>query len=216
MLEGFLEKIYPFLEEVIDENQIALQRKRFFSQVGDIYEDEDFYSERLNAFLEWLLIDADTPYIRRPIIKYILQNGGSLFDEETKVIAEAMIRSRRSIFLIAKKEKEFSVLEDIFDKDRFYVDVDPRIENTERKAIVESRVCVLKGRSRIMSTYLCFPDNIKKVLLKRLKLCKKDAGIDRDRFMEYAYTIFIRNERYKNIPIEKIAESLDHLISLKH
>lgn len=213
MIEGFLEKIYPSLEKVIDENQIALQRKRFFSQVGDIYENELFYTERLNAFLEWLLVEADTPKVKKPILKHILDDGQLNLDEETKNIALAMIRSRRSIFLLVKKEREFSVLEDIFDKERFYVDIDSRVENTEKKAMIESRVCVLNGCSRIMSTYLKFPDDIKKILLKRLKFCKKNGNFDKERFIEYASTVFIRNERYKNISIEKIAESLDYLIS---
>jgi len=214
MLDGFLEKIYPILEQVFDENSIALQRKKFFSLVGDIYENEDFYQERINAFLEWFLVEADTSKVSRPVLGHILNRDAHRIDDETRRIAEAMIKSRRSVFHLVRKESEFAVLEDIFDRERFYVDPDPRIDSTERKALVESRVCVLNGRSRIMSTYLKFPDNIRKIILKRLKKVSRTDIALRERFLEYSFALFVRNERYRNIPVEKIAQSLDYLISV--
>ncbi len=214
MLETFLEKVYPSLERILNENNIALQRKRFFSLLGDVYEEEDFYTERINAFLEWLLAEAEIQGLNKPVIRIILEEGGANIDEETKRMAVAISKSRRSMFLLVKKEREFAVLEDIFDKDRYFVDLDPRIQNTERKALVESRVCVLNGRSRIMSTYLKYPERIRRLLLKRLKKCLKNNFNDRERFMSYSSALFIRSERYRNIPFEKIAESLDYLISV--
>ncbi len=207
-----MEKIYPFLEKISDENSIALQRKKFFSLIGDVYEDEDFYQERINAFLEWLLVDADIPQASKPVLGHILKSNNNALDVETKRIAEAMIRSRRSIFLLVKKEENFAVLEDIFDKDRFYVDPDPRIDNTEKKSLIESRVCVINGRSRIMSTYLKYPNNIKKLLIKKLKKHLYTDSRLRDKFMSYSFALYVRNERYRNIPIEKIAQSLDYLL----
>jgi len=212
MLEGFLEKIYPFLRDILDENGIALKRKRFFSLVGDIYEDEDFYVERMNAFLEWLLVDMDSQLKGGALLANILREKGVYLDDNTRRLAEAMLKSRRSIFLIAKKESEFVVLEDIFDKERFYVDPDPRIENTEKKALVESRVFVLNGRSRIMSTYLRYPDKLKKMFLKQVKRLSRDGMVDRMRFLDYAMALYIRSERYRNVPVERIADSLQHLI----
>lgn len=213
MIEGFLENIYPFLIEVIDENSIALQRKRFFALIGDIYDGESFFQERLNAFLEWVLVEADTPKVDKPLLGHIIRRFRDRINSDTLRVAEAMIKSRRSIFLVVKKESEFSVLEDIFDRDRFFVDPDPRIEATEKKSLVESRVCVLNGRSRIMSTYLKYPDDIKRIVLKRLKKASLKTLELKDRFLSYAFTLFVRNERYRNIPIERIAESLDYLIS---
>lgn len=215
MIDGFLEKIYPYLEKVTNENNIALQRKRFFSLLGDIYEDEDFYTERINAFLEWFLVEAEIQGIRGTVLKNILDRDSRYMDEETRRVAEAMMKSRRSIFLLGKKEKEFAVLEDIFDKERYYVDLDPRIENTERKSFVESRVCVLNGRTRITNTYLKYPERIKKIILKRLKNYLKNNFNDREPFLNYASALFIRYERYRNISVEKIAESLDYLILVK-
>lgn len=212
MIEGFLERVYPALSEVVDEYAIALQRKKFFSLIGDIYEDEDFYVERLNAFLEWLLVEADAPTIKRPIIKYLIENRPDVMSDEMKRLAVAMMKSRRSIYLLVKKEKEFAVLEDIFDKERFYVDMDPRIEKTEKRSLVESRVCLLDGRSRVTDTYLRFPDSVKRVVLKRLKRFKEIDLNMRDSFLNYSSALFIRSTRYRNIPIEKIAESLDYLI----
>ncbi|MCX7958546.1 MAG: hypothetical protein N3B13_05805 [Deltaproteobacteria bacterium] len=209
-----MEKIYPFLEQVFDENSIALRRKKFFSLVGDIYENEDFYHERINAFLEWLLTEADIQKNGRPVLSFILDRGVSNLDEETRRIAEAMIKSRRSVFMLVRKETEFAVLEDIFDKDRFFVDPDPRIENTDKKSLVETRVCFLDGRSRIMSTYLKYPENIKKILLKRLRKMGGTNMVSREKFIDYSFALFVRNERYRNIPVEKIAESLDYLLAV--
>ncbi|MCX7944646.1 MAG: hypothetical protein N2746_09085 [Deltaproteobacteria bacterium] len=212
MDENFIEKVYPFVNQIIDEPHIALLRKRFFSLVGDIYENEDFYEERINAFLEWLFVDAETPTIKRPLLGRIV---GKL-NGDIRRMAEAMIRSRRSLFILLKKEREFAVLEDIFDRDKFFVDPDPRIENTEKKSLLECRVGVLDGRSRIMSTYIKYPDKVKKILMRRLKkIVGEDIDRNRERFLTYSFALFVRSERYRNVSIEKIAQSLDYIITGK-
>jgi len=212
MLEGFLERIYPFLSEILDENGIALRRKRFFYLVGDIREEEGFYSERMNAFLEWLLVDMDSQLDGDSLLSVILREKRGLLDDETRLMAEAMLKSRRSLFLIVRKEKEFAVLEDIFDGERFYVDPDPRIEISEKKSLVETRVFVLRGRSRIMSTYLRYPDRLKKIIIKQLKRLSKGGGVNKDKFLDYSMALYIRSERYRKVPVEKIADSLNYLL----
>lgn len=213
MFDTFLERIYPYLLEVIDENRIVLMRKRFFSLIGDIYEEEDFYQERLNAFLEWLLVDAVIPDISKPTLISVLKRAGTSLEGELREMAESMVASRRSLFLLIKKSDEFSILEDIFDKERFYVDRDFRIDRTEKMSIVESRVLIYRGHSQIVNTYLPYPQGHKKLLLKRFKpYMQRGADFGRERFLEYAMALFIRSIRYRKIPISKIAESLDYLI----
>lgn len=213
MFEDFIEKIYPHLLNVLDENRIAIMRKRFFSLVGDVYEDEDLYTERLNAFLEWLLVDARIAGLSRSLLRHVIEAAGASLDNEIREMAESMATSRRSLFILAKKGNEFSILEDIFDKERFYVDRDIRIDRTESRSLVESRVFLYRGHSRIVSTYLPYPKEHKKILLKRLKLYIENGDCRRERFMEYASALLIRSTRYRNIPVIKIARSLDYLIS---
>lgn len=213
MFEDFIEKIYPHLLYVLDESRIAIMRKRFFSLVGDVYEGEDLYTERLNAFLEWLLVDARIEGFSRPLIKHVIENAGSALDNEIREMAESIATSRRSLFLLMKKGDQFSTLEDIFDKERFYIDRDIRIDKTESRSLIESRVFLYRGHSRIVSTYLPYPKEHKKILLKRVKSYIEMGDYSRERFMEYASALLIRSTRYRNIPAIKIARSLDYLIS---
>ncbi len=213
MFDGFIERIYPYLLDVIDENRIALQRKKFFSLVGDIYEYEDFYVERLNAFLEWLLVDARIPELSMPILKYILEKDRLRFDSNMIEMAESMISSRRSMFLVMKKSSEFSILEDIFDSERFYVDNDFRIDRTEKRSLVESRVLRYRGRSQIVNTYLLYSSEHKKIIMKKLRTYMKSRNFIKDNFIGYSSAFYIRSARYRYIPIPRISESLEYLIS---
>ena len=163
--------------------ELAEARKDYAALLGEFYEEDDTYEERISAFLEWffftrILKETGTS----PLVHYI---ASTPMDDDEKSYFEELALSVHSIFEIRviKPAKQLIVLQDLTDLTRYNVLERRAPVGIEVGDIVEARIFEHRDHFLLTDSILTHNRSARKTLKNMAKLVRKDPRADHEQWI---------------------------------
>lgn len=172
------------------EDELLAARRRYVELVGEYFEDEDFYEERVKAFLEWFFFDYRLTAGVTPLELY-LANFDAAGDE--RAYLEDVSRNICSTFEIKKinPKKELIVLIDQRDAKKYEIKERRNPLGINKGEMLYARIFPHMGHWLFTDSFCAHPKDASSVIKKAAKLMRKTGEGD---FCEW--NIFLVRKRW--------------------
>ena len=109
MYKDVLAKIAETFSQGEYKEPYATAREIYFNETGKVFEDDIDFEIKTSAFLEWYLLEYVLDKQRKiPAEIFLIEKNISY---EEKVVIEALLKSRRSLFMVKNAKK--NILQDL-------------------------------------------------------------------------------------------------------
>ena len=199
MFTEYTDHLFSFASAGPLEDEIRRARAAFFADVKDVYAEEEFFEERINAFLEWYCLDRTIGTTgKTPLALFLEASHGALKDDELSYL-EGLSRSRHAIAELTRVSEGRVDVRDVFTGDRFAV--------TERRPLVtlrpgdlcETRLVAYKGETHFTRTFLVHPREARRTSLREIRRAAKELRLDAPALMRTLGVLWVRAHRYKGV-----------------
>ena len=187
--------------------EVKQAKHDFFKMTGTAFEDDPFFEERLDLFLEWYLFtrplkDYDLP----PVKQFYKEQEGSLNVEE-KEIYVGFTQTLHSIFQLKKIRNDQYFINDLF-ADKSICAMEPKSFVLSLNDIFEARLIPFKEKYYFGKGFCFHPPQSRPFILQRIKKIKHlDVEFKERLLLEFAQ-MRLKHDRYPHI-------DLQHIYSLK-
>ena len=183
--------------------ELMIAKDYFFKITGKIHDDDNDFSNRMNAFLLWFIFDWKiSPGNRTPLDEYIYHLKDNNLEEDRRFV-ETQKKHLHSLFKLVKVENNRTKIRDIFTSKKYIINGVEYFIGTPKNTIFETRIFLINEKY-ILSNYVIFHPNItKKSILKESKLIKK-YGSNKKQFLLKLHSFHTKWKRYRNINIKSI------------
>jgi len=184
--------------------ELTEARKEYAALVGEFYEQDDTFEERISAFLEWFFFDrimASTG--TSPLVQYL---SSASLEEDDKVFFNEMALSIHSVFQIKaiKPAKQTIVLQDLTDLMRYDVYERRTPVGIETGDIIEARIFEHRDHFLLTDSILMHHRLSRKTIKSMAKLLRKDPRANHQQWvMELAQRKWFL-ERYPKSSITEV------------
>ncbi|MFQ5673821.1 MAG: hypothetical protein ACE5G9_12070 [Nitrospinales bacterium] len=171
MLQDELNKIVEYAAGPELDSELRKAKKEYQEILGNIFEDDRSFENRMASFLEWYTFDRNIDNSdMTPLLAYIEKRRGNC-PPETLEIYENLARYIHSIFIARKVKPGCVVVMELFDKIKYQVK-EKQSEIVFRKDdIFEARIVPYAGDYYFTGTYCFHPREALRVIelgIKRL------------------------------------------------
>lgn len=207
MYVDLLEKALTYFNAQFPE-RLLTARREFFELTGEVFEDDLFYEERVNNYLEWFLFAR--PFEGAPsAFAYFADHVAAECDEAARATLDALRLPLHGLFEVLKiaPKKNTVILRSVFDKKAKYAVIERRNPvGLSKGDIIETRL-VLKGdHCHFLSAFVVHPARVGKFIRKRVKAMQKDDG-EKEAFIVLLQRLWMQCRRYKHVnPIRIYSE----------
>jgi hypothetical protein len=199
MLPEHINKLYSFASGGLLKDEILKARAEFFSDVKDVYVEEHFFEERVNAFLEWYSLDRVVGRSGRTPLDLFLESCGGELSAEEAGFFEALRSSRHSLFRLQRHDSGVAVLDDAFAGDRLQVAVDRPMVTLKKGDLIDTRLIPLADGLCFGRSFLVHPRSVRRSILLEVKRAKSSLRLDAQAFLRQLSVMWIRQQRYKGV-----------------
>ncbi|MFA6035314.1 MAG: hypothetical protein WC889_20625 [Myxococcota bacterium] len=197
MFSKFTDALYAFASKGALKDEVVRARAEFFEALRDVTEDEEFYDERINAFLEWYCIDRTIGQTGRTPLDMYLESGG--LDGEAVDFFAGFASARLSLYRIGRVDGVTVAVRDVFTLvDSQVVDDRPLIA-LKKGDLVETRLIRVAGVLHFSSTFMTHPKDVRKLILREVKTASRERRLDVPAFLRNLGVLWVRNRRYSGI-----------------
>lgn len=187
------------------EQEIALARETYFTQSGNVFEDDnEVFEMRSLAFLEWYVIERPVLGGPSPVIRRLQQS----LTDETKDLPRLeglayLANSHRSLFDIVDVDAEVIELEDVLGGARFQVTERRSTVGFEIGSIMEARIA-WDGVSPVFTkTFLFHPKDARSAILDHIDASLLQ-GRKREEIMFQMAQLYLRWHRQGHLNAARI------------
>lgn len=176
-------------------------RHEFFALTGEVYEDDAFFDERVNNYLEWFLFAR--PFMGQAnafaFFVHEAQHDLSSADQQT---AQAMMEPIHGLFEVLKiaPKKNLIILRSLFDK-KVKFDITERRNpvGLNKGEIIETRLIKSGENTHFLNAFVVHPTKSGKFIRKRIKLMQKEGRLDQQAFFMLLQRLWMQCHRYKHV-----------------
>jgi len=170
MLQDELNKIIEYVAGPELADEVHKAKKEYQKIVGNIFEDDRSFENRMASFLEWYTFDRTIDNgTMTPLLAFIEKHQADC-PAETLEIYENLARHIHGIFVVKKIKPDYVVVLNLFDKSKYKVQEKQSELIFRKHDIFEARIVPYSGEYYFTGAYCFHPQ-------KALKVIK--LGIDR-------------------------------------
>jgi hypothetical protein len=181
LVHRLIERLGVHFSSGVYSDEAATARAEYFTATGELHEeDSDLFEPRMEAFLEWYVLERPLPTGRTPIAGYLDNEAQSASAEEREALAR-LSRTRRSLFVIVKVKDGKITLEDLATKERLVAHERRGTAGFTAKDLCEARLCPSQGTQDpkeggwlFTKTLLFHPRDASKAILAGIKEAVKN------------------------------------------
>ncbi|MCG3174388.1 MAG: hypothetical protein GMKNLPBB_02622 [Myxococcota bacterium] len=197
MYQADFERITAFLAGHPVGAELSSARKQYFSMTGNVQDNEPSFENRVQAFLEWFvlerLLEGDG---RLPLDVFLTSAAG----EASEVLqrAAAFRHSVTGVFELTRMPNRRHLLRarNLLDGFEYEVVERRQIPALKRGEIFESRLLLYNGDYVLSTGTFYHPKGVKKYLTELFKGCDPSNPAERRRLLNVAATMHARFQRY--------------------
>ena len=199
MFTEYTDTLFSFASAGPLEAEIRRARAEFFADVKDVYAEEEFFEERINAFLEWYSFDRTIGRSgKTPLDLFFEASHGRLKADELEYL-EGLMKARHAIFELTRIVEGRVDVRDAFSGGRFAVIERRPLVTLKTGDLCETRLVPYKGELFFTRTFLVHPREARRTILREIRRAKGELRLDAPAFMRTLAVLWVRNRRYKGV-----------------
>lgn len=183
--------------------EIILAKKEYFSKVGEVFEEDKSFENKMRAFTEWYCFDRImNKYEKTPIQYFNLINTATLSSEEKDVYKD-FLKNVHSIFYVAKLNKDSLVVQDMCGSEKSLISSENANLVFQKGDVFEGRIIPYKEKYYFSGVFCFHPGKLYRKIKKELK---KKSGKQKEKmdFLFLLSSMSLKLERYRKIDIKDI------------
>ncbi len=203
MFQEYMDKLVEsvttneFSEEVIN------AKKEYFSKVGEIFEDDKYFENKMVSFTEWYCFDRILEKFQKTPLEYYIDKNKPIMKAEEMGIYNDFLKNVHSIFYIVKSKKSGIIVKDMCNSKKFSVSQNDSNLVFFKGDILEGRLIPFKERNYFSGPVCLHPVKLYRKIKRALK---KKSGNQKEKldFIALLSSMSLMLERsrmadYKNI-----------------
>ena len=202
--ESIFEKISSFFATHNNLSEdLVVAREDYFQLTGKLNQSDLSFNNRMNAFLLWFSFDwRSSETLKTPFEIYCeeMSLNGQLVDIDKTAALEKHVHS---LFEFIKMRKEVATVQNLFNREKFYVFEPNFLYGSETGIVFETRLFRLNGKYRFSNYFIQHPTAVKKPIKKRCRQIGKRKESTKP-FLFALHSYHTKWERYRNININSI------------
>ena len=195
-----LDDILSFATETDNSSVLRQARELYFGKIGQVFEDDLDFDQRMSTFLEWYIFDYKSGGAETSTLfeKFVDSRRGSLSSEEM-VFLMAIGKHTHSIFLVKHSKQGRIKLKDLVTGTAYWLASE---DNLEKGDVIEKRIICIDNSCCLFNTYSLHPKQAYKPIFAELKKMKK-GGVKPDFFITLQ-AMQVKWRRSRNIKVRDI------------
>jgi hypothetical protein len=179
-------------------------RNSFFENSCVLDENSPNYFVRIQQFLDWYFFSRPLNNFRLPPSHCVFMLPDLRWEPFEEPFAQALKEVHHTLFEISKIRGSSIYIKDLFDEEKFEVEVGAQAALYTRGQIFDGRILVKKGEIWLLDGKCFHLNEAKPFLLSEIKKYQKDLDLDRERFLLAALKMRYLAERYPHAKIDQI------------
>lgn len=179
-------------------------RQDYFRRTGKVFQDEPVFECRMNAFLEWYLLDrllwdSGIP----PIRLYRLKHKETLEQREIDILL-GLEQGLHSLFFLTGRERNRYVIEDFRTRKKYHVSERHTLPGVHRSDILDARIVQIGEPTLFSEALWVHPSDAAPFIVKESEKKRKE-GLEawRGFLLDLAY-MKLKRERFAHVPTDQI------------
>jgi hypothetical protein len=207
-LEKYMETLIHFASSGSYEQELMAARQDFFSQFGQVSEEEDGYEEKLRRFLDWYIFDRPSTETGMPPVRTFYDKFVRTFNESDGQVYQGFCETVHSLFIVKKCSDTGVTIQDMITRRKFFVEDDvPR--GFTKDEVFQGRLIPFQEGYRFGESFCFHPLSANKAIKKLLKRVDLDQP---DAVREFLADLLVRrqnSERYRHVDALRFYEEKD-------
>jgi hypothetical protein len=199
MFSEYTDALFEFVSSGDLGPEILKARAEFFAEVKDVYAEEEFFEERINAFLEWYCTDRTIGKTGKTPLGLFLEKSHAALPADTADYLNGLGGARHAIFEVVRIGGGRVEVKDIFAREGFSVTERRPLGTLKSGDLCETRLVPYRGELYFSRTFLVFPREARRGILSEVRRAKKARRLDAPAFMRTLSVLWVRQRRYKGV-----------------
>ena len=201
--EEYLDHIIEKYTQGKFEKEVRKAKSEFFEKTGTAFDNDSFYEERLNLFLEWYLFSRPLSGYDDPPVKLFYQEKQKELSPSEKEVYHGFTQVLHSIFQVKKVKKGELTLKDFFNNKDIKASESKTAILTEGD-IFEARLIPFQGNYYFGSGFCFHPAQSKSFIVKCIRKVKNLENQFKDQLLLDLEKMRLKHDRYPHIDIKYI------------
>ena len=173
---------YHYLEKLIalgtgDEYREPIReaKAKYFRAAGEVFEDDPFFEQRMNCFLEYYLFDYSAGPGGKSTTALVIERGKATLAPEELVAFAGFDRGIHSVFELRKKSGDILHVNNLYDGEKYEVFERRTLAGLDKSDIFEARLLPFGERLHFSNAFVFHPKEVKKFVVTELKSFKEQG-----------------------------------------
>ncbi|MBI2026752.1 MAG: hypothetical protein HYS98_02950 [Deltaproteobacteria bacterium] len=208
--EQYLDRIIETYTTGKYEQQVRHAKGEFFKLTGVVFENDPFFEERMDLFLEWYLFTRPLDNHDMPPVKLFYLEGEKKFNHEERDVYFGLTQILHSLFQLKKIKKNIFYLKDFFMDKAVQVCVTDTL-TLSCGDIFEARLIPYQGKYYFGKGFCYHSPQTKTFIEQRIKKIKHLDETFKQKLLLDLASMRLKHDRYPHIDLKHIY-SLDSKI----
>lgn len=202
---------YHYLEKLIahgtGETYLEAVREakaRYFRAAGEVFEDDPFFEQRMNCFLEYYLFDYPAGAGGKSTTALVIERGRTSLAPDELVAFAGFDRGIHSIFEFRKKSGDILYVTNLYDGEKYEVFERRTLAGLDKSDILESRLLPFGDRLHFSNAFVFHPKEVKKFVMGELKSFKEQGHPKPTPVVHRLAYLRLKFDRFRRVDAAKI------------
>ena len=211
----YLEKLIALATGEAYLDAVREAKARYFRATGEVFEDDPFFEQRMNGFLEFYLFDWTAAAGGKSTAAVIIEKGRQTLPPDELVAFAGFDRSVHSVFEYKKKKADKVHVQNLFDDEVYEVHERRALAGLEKADIFEARLLPFGDKLHFSNAFVFHPKAVKKFLVTEMKEARKQGAARATALTHRMAYLRLRFERFRRVDVLKIysRESMEQIDS---
>jgi len=186
-----------FSEEVIN------ARKEYFSKVGEVFEDDKSFENKMISFTEWYYFDRILKKYQKTALEYFIDNNQTILQKEELEIYKEFLKNIHSVFYVKKLKIGEIIVKDLCGSKIISVSQNNSKQYFLKGDIFEGRLIPFKEKYYFSDSVCFHPISVYRKIKGALKKINKNQE-DKKEFIFLLSSMNLILERSRKVNIKDI------------
>ena len=203
MFQEYMEKLVESVTTKEFSEEVIKAKKEYFSKVGEIFEDDKYFENRMVSFTEWYCFDRISEQYQKSPLEHFIDTNMPIWSKQKLDIYTEFLKNIHSVFYVNKIKKDEVVIQDMSDSKKFTISMNQSNLIFHKKDIFEARLIPFKEEYYFSGSFCFHPNQIYRKIKKKLKE-KSNNQTEKMKFLFLLSSMSLKLERSRNINYKDI------------
>ncbi len=179
-------------------------KSRYFRATGEVFEDDPFFEQRMNGFVEYYLFDWPAGPGGKSTTASIIDKGKFTLPPDELVAFAGFDRNIHSIFEYKKKKGELVTVLNLYDDEKYEVHERRVLAGLDKGDLFEARLLPLGDLLHFSNAFVFHPKTVRKFIVLEMKSARA-THVPRPTGMIHRLAYLrLKFDRFRRVDVQKI------------